>query len=284
MPIRHVPEFFRETHIVGRKCREHMLDSDHVPILRNARFIWVGHSIVRNPYRMVRLRSVHSHVVASIAGRGRTLIDGKAVDWRPGQVLLAPVGAHHAFEVDGSGPWNIAWVFFDDHVSAPALKGREPQLVTADAGDFVTILKMLTREAANAAKPAVLEALVTLLDATVRRLAGVESVDQRLSRLWNKVEADLAREWSVAELAKHACMSEEHLRRLCHQYCQRSPFEQLTHLRLQRASTMLRSSPVKLDEVAQAVGYASVYSFSVAFRRWSGVPPARFRRGEVQVS
>jgi len=74
-------------------------------------------------------------------------------------------------------------------------------------------------------------------------------------------------------------MSEEHLRRLCHKHYQRSPMDHLTHLRLRRAGTMLRSSPEKMEEIAHQAGYESVYSFSAAFRRWSGIPPARFRRG-----
>ncbi|MGC4075406.1 MAG: AraC family transcriptional regulator [Nibricoccus sp.] len=279
--MRQAPEFFRETHIVGRRCRESMLDSEHFPVLRNAPFIWVGHSVLRPPYRMVRLRSVHSHIVACVEGRGRTLIGGKSAEWKPGQVLLAPVGLHHAFEVDGPGPWTIAWVFFHDSEAVPVLQNRQPELINADAGEFVSILRMLTREAAGAAQPSVLEALVTLLDASSRRLAGVESVDLRLSRAWGQVEGDLGQAWSVAQIAKLAAMSEEHLRRLCQQNYQRSPMEHLTHLRLRRASTMLRSSPVQIEEIAERTGYGSVYSFSTAFRRWSGVPPARFRRGDA---
>lgn len=279
LPMSQVPEFFRETHIVGRRCRESMLDSEHFPVLRNAPFIWVGHSVLRAPYRMVRLRSVHSHVVACVSGRGRTLVGGKSIAWKPGQVLLAPVGLHHAFEVDGAGPWTIAWVFFDDTEAAPVLQNRQAELIDADAGEFVSIIRMLTREAAGVAKPPVMEALVTLLDASARRLAGVESVDLRLSRVWGKVEADLSRAWTVADIAKLANMSEEHLRRLCQANFQHSPMQHLTHLRLRRASTMLRSTPARIDEIAERTGYGSVYSFSTAFRRWSGVPPARFRRG-----
>jgi AraC-like DNA-binding protein len=272
-------ECLRDTHIIGRRCRERMLDSEHYPVLRNAPFIWLGHSILRPPYRMVRLRSVHSHIVASVAGRGRALVAGKVVEWKPGQVLLAPVGIHHAFEVDGGGPWHIVWVFFDDREAAPALRNRQVELIEADAGDFVSVLHMLTREAAGAAQPAAMEALVTVLDTCARRLAGTDAVDLRLWRLWGKVEADLAYRWNVSELARLVCMSEEHLRRLCHKHYQRSPMDHLTHLRLKRASTMLRSSPEKIDGIAHQVGYGSVYSFSAAFRRWSGIPPAQFRRG-----
>jgi AraC-like DNA-binding protein len=278
--MRPPPEYLRETHIIGRRCREHMLDRDHFPILRIAPFIWIGHSVLRPPYRMVRLQSVHSHLVASVAGRGRTLIGGRMVEWKPGQVLLAPLGLHHAFEVAGDGPWRIAWVFFDDSARAPALRMLQPQLIEADAEDFVATVHMLTREAAGAAQPAMMEALVALLDACARRLAGADAVDVRLWRLWGQVESDLARGWTAADLARLACMSAEHLRRLCHKHYQRSPMDHLTHLRLRRAGTLLRASPEKIEEVAHKAGYASVYSFSAAFRRWSGVPPARFRRGE----
>ncbi len=84
--------------------------------------------------------------------------------------------------------------------------------------------------------------------------------------------------WKVSELARLACMSEEHRRRLCHEDYQRSPMDHLTHLRLRRAGTMLRSSPEKVEGIAHQAGYASVYCFSAAFRRWSSIPPARFRR------
>lgn len=282
MPICHSHEFFSETHLIGRQCRELMLDSEHFPVLRKAPFVWVGYSVLRAPYRIVRLRSVHSHIVAPVAGTGRALIGGEAVAWKPGQVLLAPIGLHHAFEVEGPGPWTLAWVFFDDRESAPALQGRQAELSATDASDFISAIQMLTREAAGAAHPAMLEALVTILDTATRRLAGNEAVDQRLWRLWERVEASLAEAWSVARLARLACMSEEHLRRLCHKYYQRSPMDHLTHLRMRRASMLLRASPVKLEEIAQRTGYGSVYSFAVAFRRWSGVPPARFRRGAMR--
>lgn len=259
-----------------------MLDSKHFPVLQNAPFIWVGHSVLYAPYRMVRLCSVHSHVIASIAGHGRTLIGGKSVVWQPGQVLLAPIGMHHAFEPVGQEPWCIAWVFFNDNATAPALRGRQPELVNANGSDFAAILQMLIREASGKAQTSNMEALVTLLDTATRRLASIEPMDPRLLRLWAKVEGDLAYEWSATKLAKLACMSEEHLRRLCHKYYQRSPVEFLTQLRLRRASTWLHSSPIKIEEIAQRVGYASVYSFSAAFRRWSGIPPGRFRNGGVE--
>ncbi len=274
-PLAHL----RETHLIGPRCREWVLDRDHVPPLRTARLVWVGHGELRPPYRMVRPHSPYSHVVACFGGRGRVLIDGVAVDWRPGQVLLAPVNVLHAFEVAGREPWRIAWVFFDDRAGPPVITGDRTRLVEAEAGDFVAALQMLTREAAGARAPALLQSLVAVVETQARRLAGTEPVDVRLWRLWERVEGDLARDWTGRELAHAAAMSEEHLRRLCQRHLRRSPVAHLTQLRMERACTLLRSTSAKLEVVAQQVGFSSIHTFSGAFKRWSGVPPSAFRAG-----
>ena len=201
------------------------------------------------------------------------------VDWRAGQVLLAPVNVLHAFEVAGRGPWRIAWVFFADRSGPPVIGGTRARLVEAEAGDFVAALQMLTREAAGAREPALMQSLVSVVETQARRLAGSEPVDARLWRLWEQVEGDLARDWSGRELARAAATSEEHLRRLCRRFFQRSPMEHLTHLRMRRACMLLRSTSAKLEVVAQQVGFSGIYAFSAAFKRWSGVPPSEFRAG-----
>ena len=277
MPFALAP--LRETHLIGPRCREWVLARDHVPQLRTARLVWVGHGELRPPYRMVRPYSPYSHVVACFGGRGRVLIDGAVVDWRPGQVLLAPVHVLHAFEVAGREPWRIAWVFFDDRAGPPVIAGDRARLVEAEAGDFVAALQMLTREAAGARAPALLQSLVAVVETQARRLAGTEPVDARLWRLWERVEGDLARDWTGRELARAAAVSEEHLRRLCQRHLRRSPVAHLTQLRMERACTLLRSTSAKLEVIAQQVGFSSIYTFSGAFKRWSGVPPSAFRAG-----
>lgn len=270
-------EYYSETHMIGPDCRQHMLDCEHFPSLRAAPFIWLGYSELRQPYRMVRNASVHSHIVVPLSGCGRTVVDGELVDWQPGQVLLGPVGVHHAFEAVGVEPWCLAWVFYDDDTRSPVLRGRRAELVTADGAEFVSVLRMLLSESAGAAEPAMMSAIVALLDACARRLACGDAVDPRLQRLWAAVEADLAYPWGLPDMARLACMSEEHLRRLCRRHYQHSPASHLAYLRMRRAATMLRATSELVDEIARRVGYASMYSFSVAFRRWSGVPPTVFR-------
>jgi len=273
-------QHLRETHLIGPNCREWVLSHEHFPQLHNGRFVWVGHSVLHPPYRMVRLQSTHAHVVACFGGHGRTLINGRVVDWRPGQVLLAPRGACHAFEPAGRGPWRIAWIFCDDRKGGLLIDGPASRLIDADTSGFVSTLQLLTREAAGEAEPAAMQALITLLQTHTRRLTGDSRMDQRLVCLWERVEADLRHAWTCRDLAGVAAMSEEHLRRLCHRHYRRSPMHYVTQLRMQRAGILLRASTAKVETVAQQVGFTSPYAFSAAFKRWSGVPPVRFRTSD----
>jgi len=43
------------------------------------------------------------------------------------------------------------------------------------------------------------------------------------------------------------------------------------------ASFLLRTTDLSLEAVAEQVGYQNAFAFSVAFKRWSGIPPSQHR-------
>lgn len=47
----------------------------------------------------------------------------------------------------------------------------------------------------------------------------------------------------------------------------------------ERACTLLRTQRLSIEQVAEKVGYTDVSNFTRAFRRWTGVTPAAYRRG-----
>jgi AraC-like DNA-binding protein len=54
----------------------------------------------------------------------------------------------------------------------------------------------------------------------------------------------------------------------------------LEEQRREKALLLLRSSALSLDEVAEQLGYSDTSNFRRAFRRWTGLSPAAYRRGE----
>ncbi len=51
--------------------------------------------------------------------------------------------------------------------------------------------------------------------------------------------------------------------------------------RMVLAKNLLRQKEVGIAEVAQRVGYSSASTFSVAFTRHMGLPPARYARANL---
>ena len=269
----------RETHLIGPRCRESTVSHERCPIMATFHISQIGHSEIRPPYRMVRLDPSFSHILACFGGRGRTLIDGTWQSWEAGQVLLTPPHAPHAFEPAGNKPWKIAWIFYEQPPGiVPVVTHERPALINADAASFVGVVQMFCREIGGEADGSAIQSLVTLIDLHAHRFVGSVEANDRIWGLWVQIEADLARSWTNAELARHASMSEEHLRRLCRRHYGRTPMAHVQHLRMLRACVLLRMMPDKLDTISGMVGYSSMFAFSAAFKRWAGVPPSAYRQ------
>lgn len=57
-----------------------------------------------------------------------------------------------------------------------------------------------------------------------------------------------------------------------------APHAYMTKLRITRATEMLRTTTLTIDEIAAANGFGSIAHFSSAFHRIVGYTPTAFRR------
>jgi transcriptional regulator GlxA family with amidase domain len=62
------------------------------------------------------------------------------------------------------------------------------------------------------------------------------------------------------------------------EYIGRSPAHELHRVRIDHAKRLLVTSATKTEEVAALCGYPNTNSFWVAFRRDTGISPARYRK------
>ncbi|MCC6682630.1 MAG: AraC family transcriptional regulator [Phycisphaeraceae bacterium] len=82
---------------------------------------------------------------------------------------------------------------------------------------------------------------------------------------------------TLANLAKAAHVSPEYLCRLFRRHLHMGPMQCAGFARLERAAAMLIRSNLLINEIADAVGFASPYHFSSKFRQVYGVPPREYR-------
>jgi len=102
--------------------------------------------------------------------------------------------------------------------------------------------------------------------------------DPRLAPALRQMHAQLARSWTVPQLAKTAALSRSAFFERFSRNVGLPPMEYLLAWRMAVAKDLLRRHELAIDEVAERVGYASGSTFSTAFSRHVGRPPGRYAR------
>ena len=201
----------------------------------------------------------HAQVLFGLKGALQVEVNGHSawVDATCG--LVVPAGTTHAYCAEGT-----AQVLVVDDLTGPATERFRP----------------------FALPPGWLQAGLgtdTLLDtllgaATIRARRRID-----LDALTERIDADLGRDWTVADLAAACCLSPQRLRARFAQSLGQSPQAFVRSRRLLRAEQLLRRG-FPLDVVAVQVGYGGASALSVALRRerGSGVRQLRQKRAFLE--
>lgn len=216
-------------------------------------------------------------IMATVSGSGWVRIGERWRRWGPGMAVLMPAAAAHAYCHAGPGTWHLAWVCYREaEMPTPAVPGMDCMLAPLDAEALAAVITACQRERLGASDPAVYHHYAELIDTLARRAIG-GAHDARLDPVWEAVAADLARPWTLGDLARLAGMSIESLRVACQRVTARSPVEHVTRLRMEQAAGILALGGGSVASVATDVGYENPFAFSTAFKRAWGVSPATYR-------
>lgn len=99
-----------------------------------------------------------------------------------------------------------------------------------------------------------------------------------VARLQERMSANLAHRWTLLELAREAALSERSLLRRFHEAAGCTPGQWLAEARLAEARRLLEHSHLKLSDLAERAGFASVETLRRQFQQRLGVSPAAYRR------
>jgi len=205
---------------------------------------------------------------------------------RPGQLMIAPAGQAFGY-VPETKVWRFMWFHLPDREPWKRLRTKKLAIrktVLAPAlqktmEEFLVESRGRTENHREAAK-----LYIRLISLYIRRELGTEDrgkePDQqnRLDHLLSLINSDLAREWTVENMAKAIWVSPPHLYRLTKEHFGSTPMRLVTRLRMERAQELLIMHDVAQRVIAEMVGYQNEFAFGVAFKRFSGVTPGDFRK------
>ncbi|MFA4944125.1 MAG: AraC family transcriptional regulator [Lentisphaeria bacterium] len=263
-----------ETHNIGPLTQEWLVAPGVCPAMAALRMRHAGFSLAAEGYCWIRHHPHFSQVIVCHEGGGEVFLNDSWQRWEAGQALLTPANVPHAYRAAGKAPWGIAWVIYD----SPIVSSSSVTLLPADPWPLRYTIEGLYRQTRHAPESAAARQWLELVHGYASQLAGPRPHQGRLTDVWAAVEAQLARPWTLADLARQAHFCGEYLRRLSLEEHGRSPMRQVAYLRIQRAASLLSRTDDKIEAIARAVGFATLPAFSAAFKHWMGVSPAAFRR------
>lgn len=220
------------------------------------------------------------------AGEGRVWIDKAWATCRAGQLYWMPPRVHHKYQSRPDGGWGFCWIFYHPTSGGnPAgLDESATQLASADPWPLHYAISGLYQENASVAELAALDLWAQVLHHYIQRSGSGEHAHDPLAQMWKTVDMAIDKPWSLGTLAQLAEVNTETLRTLSVRHRGRPPMQHVTFLRIGHARMLLRSTSLKLPDIAARVGFGSAFAMSRAFLRTTGVTPGRYRAGRPAIA
>jgi len=205
--------------------------------------------------------------------------DGQSVFLRPGEMLILPAKTRQRFRAEESSDG----LFF---LLTPEAWGEELAFSHKHARNLDAIGILMETAIRERYSPGgecqIRREIATLIVALVRQdLAMPEKHETPVDRLCARLRLRPDLPWSVESMAEFCGISPSHLFAVCAKQAGGSPCELLTRIRMEFAETLLRKTDYPIKVIASQCGYALPFSFTRAFARHAGVPPAEYRRTDA---
>lgn len=223
-------------------------------------------------------------MLISVTGSGRLETDGQTYTVEAGDVFFLPAGCPHAYH-GLSDRWEVCWFTLDGagtQALLAQLGATRPVVLRGCAAAFLPSCERMIQEltADRLHGPYACSALIygALMEMHRQMLRGDGQENGPLTAALRLIDGAYGRDLSLAEMARHAGVTPQHLCRLFRRRMRMSPVEYLTQRRVQAAQTLIRTGDLPLAEIARQTGFASPGYFSTVFRRCVGMTPGDYRR------
>ncbi len=229
---------------------------------------------------------------------------------KPGQVLLIPPGVWHAYGacrtlelyncilsqplLDGPLVWAaedsaLRLILKPDrwHGSSQVLTFELPQSALPEVRGLLAQLHSTYGESPGVYRVKLVAELLLLLDFIARRSSpmhetNAEVIHSAVQRAVQQLRADLAKAWSLPQLAAQLRINPSYLVRIFRQAIGCAPMKFLARERAHQAAQLLLTTSLPISEIGSLVGWDEPKQFARSFRQHFAESASEFRRRMTQ--
>lgn len=214
-----------------------------------------------------------------------------AVTLHKGDVFILPKGVPCFYQADGQHPWKYFWLGLSGTKIKAMLAGSQlfskRYLRNVEGSNFYTHLCQLfqaLKQPSSLTNDIHVEALtyqmfydlVTEYPNKTPHLNSKTASQLKLASYYLKEHYSNAN-CNVEDLCHHLNLSRSYLYTLFKKQMNISPQKYLTQLRMNDACQLLQNTNESVQSIAHRVGYRDEFTFSKAFKRYSGFSPTVYR-------
>ncbi|MCE0555716.1 MULTISPECIES: AraC family transcriptional regulator [unclassified Motilimonas] len=269
---------------ISPKCQQKVLGPEELAALATQQIIQCGSCLAIEEFSISRPNPDFVTLLFTFSGKGQLHTKDHDYELEPGSLLIIPNNFANRIEL-ADKEWQLAWMMMQP--DAPLVKGikQQVQLLYMPYGellknciDGLVLTQGLSALSHSKIQPLLIAQMIQVLTASLADQSAHDRQALRLRQVFEQVEQKLDHNWSVEEMARLAHFSSPHFHRLCKQYYQSSPLQQVIKLRMNQAKRLLSGTDWPIQDIAELVGYSELTNFSTRFRKLHGLSPTGFRK------
>lgn len=198
-------------------------------------------------------------------------------------------GIWHRYKPLYSSGWEEYWIGFDGYYTEKLMKEglfdmKNPIIYVGMNSDILTELKK-TISIVRGGQPgynrviagSIMQILAHLYNASVYKIQNATGQTQYISKAKFLLKDALENEVKMTKIAEELNVSYTKFRNDFKNTTGMSPNQYLLDLRIQKATELLSSTNLNINEIAYQTGFESVFYFSRFFKKKEGVSPKEYR-------
>ncbi|KJD31705.1 hypothetical protein PK35_13190 [Tamlana nanhaiensis] len=227
------------------------------------------------------------------SGEGWVEVEGRTFTLKPNTYIILLPNVPHKYGSDSKNPWSIYWIHFTGDKAAffvnyPNTKVEIDVATNSRFSDRILLFEEIFN---NLELGYSLENLEYANICLWHMLGSFKYLSQfRKIREWHEqdridqsirfMKTNLSEKLHLDIIASHVGLSVSQFSLLFKRKTGRTPLDYVTHLKIQQASKLLDFSSLRINEIAQQVGYSDPFYFSRIFTKTMGKSPKAYRNSK----